>query len=365
MRRKNSPGCQCCKCNPLTTTITVTVTDFCTGLPVPGASVAFKLSGVTITTDATDASGEASVGVEQPGNYTAEVSKANYTTNTTATISVTCNSAKTATVVLRPTAGQVKFTLLGRCANPSLLGGVPIPGATVTASQLGVLLATGITDSLGEVTFDNIPIVNATNLSAFNPQYSSQTGTANPGAVGSPCTLRTGSATVDLDADYHCAAYRTTGVLVCLASNELQFSSGDYGDLVLTWNPTLKRWHGTGTVTAGCPFCGCSAADSALEVDYGVLSEFLDIGGWHSEVGWGCGVTLPVCDAPPNKCSNCSWNANNTIRVGTPISSGQPIVTGGGACNPFFANASYQSNAPVMAAITHTASVSVTDMNPP
>ena len=146
----------------LNATITGTVLDNSTGLPVPNAVTQLRQGMGVISSTMTDADGNYTM-IVPAGDYTLVVSAASYRQNSQA-VSMPVNSTTVLNVNLTPF--PTRGTLTGRIedANNTLYG------ATIELTQDGVLIASATTNASGHYTISNMGIGNYA-MTVFKPGY--------------------------------------------------------------------------------------------------------------------------------------------------------------------------------------------------
>ncbi|MFC7370130.1 carboxypeptidase regulatory-like domain-containing protein [Fictibacillus iocasae] len=138
--------------NPIS--ITGTVTNTQTGTPISGANVQVRINdanGNTIATTLTDSNGVYLVNNLAPGVYTIVISANDFQTNF-ATVNIPPGGQGIANIGLTPNPGRIQGLIFNATNNQ------PIPGAIVNITDINsTLIATTVTDSVGNFTVDGLP----------------------------------------------------------------------------------------------------------------------------------------------------------------------------------------------------------------
>ena len=157
-------------------TISGTVTDAVTGLPIAGATVSYPPgSGSATTTTASD--GTYTLANVAPGTYTVTASDTGYVTQSPTNVLVSSGATTTQNFALAPNPGTISGTVT------DAVTGIPIAGATVSYPP-GTGSATTTTASNGTYTLANVT-EGSYQVTASAANYTAQTVTVVVGPGGS------------------------------------------------------------------------------------------------------------------------------------------------------------------------------------
>lgn len=152
------------------------IKDAVTLSPIQGAAVSFYQGSTLVASTTTNATGNYSLSTLVPGSYTLQISGVNYQTASQA-ITIQSNTSTTTNLILQPIPGNVSGAVIN--AQTSLA----LSGVTVTLSQGSTVIATTVTNGLGNYSFTNVvPGSYTAAASLTNFTTSSQSITVNPNA---------------------------------------------------------------------------------------------------------------------------------------------------------------------------------------
>lgn len=314
--KHGNPGCNAsspCTCG-CTWHVAVTVTN-CDGTPDSGASVSLTGPGGFSASGGTNSSGVYSVAVPGTGTYTATVGSQSGSVTLSGT---TCTTGTVA--ICAPTFGvpfgQVCVTVVG-CNN------TPIVGVSVTATQSGVTVNSGTTNSSGVACFC-VPSGHTTTFAVTAPP--SRYGTGSTTGTVTACPSSPANFTIALPAasGYVCFCCLSRGCATCSVpvSTTLHLTDSYFGSgCTLTYNATTGQWVGSQTVSvAGCT----SPAGPAFSCPSGTTTITYTLGAMDN--GFGTSV--------------CALNVGYTLATGA----GNCPGTGGGTGTPAYGPVPYSLN---------------------